>query len=57
MVECHLIGAYASEKDFVKELNDFVAGFDYDNIEIQYRMVMNENEVLFSALVIIKDCR
>jgi len=57
MVQCHLIGAYAKESDFTKELNDFIAGFNYENIEIQFRMVMNEREVLYSALVIIKDCK
>ena len=59
MVESHLIGAYADEKIFIKELNDFLGGWDYDRIEVQYRMAMNNctNEVLFSALIIIKDVR
>lgn len=57
MTECHLIGAYASETQFIKELNNLVKCFDYSNIEIQYKMVLNETEVLYSALVVIKECK
>ena len=57
MVECHLIGTYARESEFIKELNDFTSEFNYENIEIQFRMVLNETEVLYSALIIIKDVR
>lgn len=57
MCEVKLIGAYAKESDFENELNDFIKQFDYENLDIKYQMTMNENEVLYSALVIVKDCR
>ena len=57
MCQVKLIGAYAKEADFEKELNEFISKFDYSNLDIKYQMSMNEGEVLYSALIIIKDCR
>ena len=57
MCQVKLIGAYAKESDFERELNDYIRQFDRLNIDIKYQMTMNENEVLYSALVIVKDCR
>lgn len=57
MCEVKLIGAYAKESDFENELNEFIKQFDYENLDIKYQMAMSENEVLYSALVIVKDCR
>ena len=57
MCEVKLIGAYAKESDFENELNEFIKQFDYENLDIKYQMAMNENEVLYSALIIVKDCR
>ena len=57
MCQCRLIGAYAKEKDFTKEINEFISKFNYENLEIQYKMCLTDNEVLYSALVIVKDCR
>ncbi len=57
MCQVKLIGAYAKESDFENELNEFIKQFDYENLDIKYQMAMNENEVLYSALIIVKDCR
>lgn len=57
MCEVKLIGAYTKESDFENELNEFIKQFDYENLDIKYQMAMSENEVLYSALVIVKDCR
>ena len=57
MCQVKLIGAYAKEADFEKELNEFISKFDYSNLDIKYQMSMNEGEVLYRALIIIKDCR
>lgn len=57
MCQVELIGAYAKESDFENELNEFIKQFDYENLDIKYQMTMNENELLYSALVIVKDCR
>ena len=57
MCQIKLIGAYAKESDFEKELNEFISNYSYDNLDIKYQMSMNIDEVLYSALVIIKDCR
>ena len=57
MCQVKLIGAYAKEADFEKELNEFISKFEYSNLDIKYQMSMNEGEVLYSALIIIKDCR
>ena len=57
MCQVKLIGAYAKEADFEKELNEFISKFDYSNLDIKYQMSMNEGEVLYSALIIIRDCR
>ena len=57
MCQIKLIGAYAKESDFEKELNEFISNYSYDNLDIKYQMSMNLDEVLYSALVIIKDCR
>ena len=57
MCQIKLIGAYAKESDFEKELNEFISNYSYDNLDINYQMSMNIDEVLYSALVIIKDCR
>lgn len=54
MCQVKLIGAYLSESDFEKELNEFIKQFDYENLDIKYQMTMNENEVLYSALVIVR---
>ena len=57
MCEVKLIGAYAKESDFENELNEFIKQFDYENLDIKYQMTMNENEVIYSALVLVKDCK
>ena len=57
MCQIKLIGAYAKESDFEKELNEFISNYSYDNLDIKYQMSMNIDEVLYSALIIIKDCR
>ena len=57
MCQVKLIGDYAKESDFENELNEFIKQFDYENLDIKYQMAMNENEVLYSALIIVKDCR
>ena len=57
MCQVKLIGAYAKESDFERELNDYIRQFDRLNIDIKYQMTMSENEVLYSALIIVKDCR
>ncbi len=55
MCQVKLIGAYAKEDAFEKELNEVISKFDYSNLDIKYQMSMNEGEVLYSALIIIKD--
>ena len=57
MCEVKLIGAYAKESDFENELNEFIKQFDYENLDIKYQMTMNEKEVIYSALVLVKDCK
>ena len=57
MTQAKLIGVYANEEIFIKELNNFIKAFDYENLEIQYRTIMDKNHHYFSALVIVKDCR
>ena len=57
MCQVKLIGAYSNESFFERELNEFIKQFDYENLDIKYQMTMNENEVLYSALIIVKDCR
>lgn len=57
MCQVKLIGAYAKESDFENELNEFIKQFDYENLDIKYQMTMNENELIYSALVIVKDCK
>lgn len=54
MCQVKLIGAYAKESDFERELNDYIRQFDRLNIDIKYQMTMSENEVLYSALVIVR---
>lgn len=57
MCKIKIIGAYAKESDFENELNEFIKQFEYENLDIKYQMTMNENELLYSALVVVKDCR
>ena len=57
MCQIKLIGAYAKESDFEKELNEFISNYSYDNLDIKYQMSMNVNEVLYSALIVIKDSK
>ena len=57
MCQVKLIGAYAKESVFENELNEFIKQFDYENLDIKYQMTMNENEVIYSALVLVKDCK
>ena len=57
MCQVKLIGAYAKEEDFEKELNEFISKFDYSNLDIKYQMSMNEENILYSALIIIRECR
>ena len=57
MCQVKLIGAYAKESDFENKLNEFIKQFDYENLDIKYQMTMNNNELLYSALVIVKDCK
>lgn len=52
-----VIGENAHSGRFQSEINEAIKNFDYSNVEIKYQMAMNENEVLYSALIIIKDER
>ena len=55
MCQVKLIGAYSEEAYFEKELNEFISKFDYSNLDIKYQMSMNEENILYSALIIIKE--
>lgn len=56
MCQVKIIGCYTKESELEQEINNFIKTFDYDNLDIKYQMVINESELLYSALIIVKDC-
>ena len=56
-MEVIVIGAHPSESKIQNEINEVLKKYSPENVEIQFKMAMNDNEVLYSALIIIKDCR
>lgn len=56
-MEVVIVEATNSEEKFQSAINEAIKNFSHDNVEIQYQMVLNECELLYSALVIIKDKR
>ncbi len=49
-----IIGAYNIEADLEDKVNEELLKWDFEQVEVDYRMCMNEDEVLYSAMITIK---
>ena len=57
MKQVVVIGASCQEQDIQDKINEELKKWSPEDTEIEFKMCMNEDEVLYSALIIIKDCR
>lgn len=51
MTKVKILGAYSNPDDLEKEINELLSILNV--AEIQYKMALNDTEVLYSALVVI----
>jgi hypothetical protein len=51
------VGGYTDEDKFSQAIYSVIENFDYENVEIKYSTCCDENNLFFSALIIIKDTR